>query len=148
MPKDKTKVIPKFLDQLREGETPRCAAIAAGSGLTTLREWKADDPEFAKQWEDAYDEGTDVLVKEAQRRAIHGYEEVTITTSDGPKGSSESKTVTTKYSDTLLNITLQARRPGEFGKSRVELTGKDGGPIQAMMEVEFVEAPAKQVKPK
>lgn len=146
MPKDKTKVIPKFLEQLRNGETPRCAAIAAGSGLTTLREWRDADPEFAKQWLDAYDEGTDVLVKEAQRRAVEGYEEVTITTSDGPKGAFESRTVTTKYSDTLLNITLQSRRPGEFGKSRLELSGPNGGPIQAHMEVEFVEPPAKVKK--
>lgn len=139
-PKDCPETRQKFLQALRDAHSPRRAAEIAGIGLSTAKLWKADDEEFAKQWEAAYDEGTDIIEDEVRRRAVEGYKEVTETETTGAKGSSSSRSVVHKYSDTLANLILQGRRPDKYRKSSVELTGPGGGPIKATVEVEFVDA--------
>lgn len=130
-PKDSPEVRAKFLDQLREGLTVKDAAAAVGIPRRTIAFWREEDPEFAKQWEEAYDEGTDVLEREAQRRAVEGVEKPVY------QGGVLVGHVQ-EYSDTLMNILLQGRRPNKYRKSSVELSGPNGGPIQATMEIEYV----------
>lgn len=136
-PKDTPEVRAKFLDGLREGLTPKRAAEAAGVGRTTVFTWRRTDTVFAQQWEDAYDEGTDLLEEEAQRRAVQGV-------SRPVYQGGELVGHVQEYSDTLMNIMLQARRPAKFRKG-IELTGPEGGPLKADLTVTFVEgaAPAK-----
>lgn len=126
-----------FLANLRLGHSVARAAREAGTARRTVFEWKAADSEFAKAWEDAYDEGTDLIEDEATRRAVEGCDRPVF------QGGIQVGVVR-EYSDTLANLMLQGRRPEKFRKSSVELTGPNGGPIQAKMEIEFVEAPKPQ----
>lgn len=143
-PKDSPETRALILEGLRAGKTKKDACEDAGVPRRTVTDWEKADPVFAAAMVDAYDEGTDVLEREAQRRAVEGVEEVTVVESNGPKGAMHMTTKVTRYSDTLLNIMLQGRRPNKYRKSAVELSGPDGGPINAKLTVEFTDAP--QVK--
>lgn len=128
-----------FLNNLRLGYSVSKAARAAGVAPRTVMEWKAEDADFASEWELAYSEGTDLLEDEALRRAKDGVDRPVF------QGGIQVGVVR-EYSDTLATLMLHGRRPEKFNKSRVELTGKDGGPIAAVMEVEFVDPPGKVKK--
>lgn len=130
-PKDTPEAREKFLDGLRAGKTVKDAAAGAGVPRRTVVEWRLKDSDFKEQWEQAYDEGTDVLEAEAQRRAVEGCDEPIY---------QQGELVGHKrvYSDTLMNLMLQGRRPHKYRRSQVELTGPDGGPLQATLAVEFV----------
>ncbi|AEV24612.1 hypothetical protein Dsui_0192 [Azospira oryzae PS] len=86
-------------------------------------EWRDDDPDFARAWDEALERGTDALEDEAVRRATEGTLKPVFY--KGQKCGSVRE-----YSDTLLIFMLKARRPEKF-KERTEQqhTGKDGGPI-------------------
>ncbi|WP_310533152.1 hypothetical protein [Novosphingobium sp.] len=75
------------------------AARVAGIGRSTAYDWRADDPEFAKAWDDAEQEAADKLEAEAWRRA------------------------TVDKSDRMLEILLKAHRPDKFVEKR--LIGSD-----------------------
>jgi hypothetical protein len=86
-------------------------------GRTQLYQWRADDPEFAAQWDQAYEAGTDRLADEATRRALES-------------------------SDGLLCFLLKCRRPSVFCPPRpVAVAGVPGRPI----EVADTTAPAQVV---
>jgi hypothetical protein len=75
-------------------------------GRTQLYQWRADDPEFAAQWDQAYEAGTDRLADEATRRALES-------------------------SDGLLCFLLKCRRPSVFCPPRpVAVAGVPGQPIE------------------
>ena len=78
-----------FCKGLSDGLTVSDACVAAGAGRNTVYEWRKHDEAFAKAWEDALESGTDVLEREAQRRALES-------------------------SDTLLIFLLKGRRPEKY----------------------------------
>lgn len=97
----------QLLDKLSKGYSVTAACKAEGVARRSYYEWRAADPEFAANADEAIEAGTDLLEDEAKRRAT------------GPDGS-----------DTLLIFLLKARRPDKY-KDRVanEHTGKDGAPL-------------------
>jgi hypothetical protein len=66
-------------------------------------EWRKKDEQFNADWDDAVEQGTDLLEDVAVRRAKD-------------------------HSDTLLIFLLKARRKERYA-DRQEHTGKEGGPI-------------------
>lgn len=80
---------------LAAGGSVTAAAGKIGMTRQALYQAKSADPEFAREWDDAIEAGTDVLEDEAVRRAKDG-------------------------SDTLLIFTLKARRPDKF-KDRAQV---------------------------
>ena len=114
----------KFLASLAAGGSITMACKASGLPRRTAYDWRKAQPSFALAWDEAVEAGTDLLEDEAIRRARDGVEKPIY---QGGKLVGH----THEYSDTLLIFTLKARRPEKFrDNSRVELTGKDGGPIQ------------------
>ena len=96
-----------FLKALASGDSVTNACNAAGIGRRTAYDWRGDDEDFAAEWSDAVETGTDVLEDVAIRRAIDG-------------------------SDTLLIFMLKARRPEKFkDRQSHEHSGPGGGPIEA-----------------
>ena len=93
----------KFLEHLSTGASVRASARAAGFGRRTAFEWKADDPDFAAEWEEAYESGTESLEEVARARAM-------------------------EKSDSLLMFLLKARRP-EIYRERVTHNGNNAAPI-------------------
>lgn len=89
-----------FLDQLAAGNSVSFAAHAAGGTSQNFRRWRDTDPEFAKDWDDAIEDGTDFIEDVATERAL-------------------------KKSDSLMAMILKARRPDKYdrgsGKAGVEV---------------------------
>lgn len=88
-----------FLDQLAVGSSVSFAASAAGGTTKNFRNWQKDDPDFAADWEEAIEEGTDFIEDAATDRAL-------------------------KKSDPLMAMILKARRPDKYDRgSKLELSG-------------------------
>ena len=110
----------KFLAALATGLSVSNACSSAGLARRTAYDWRDADPDFAKAWDHAIEDGTDALEDEARRRAFEGAEEPVFY---------QGKQVGTvrKYSDTLLIFLLKGRRPDKF-KDRVAHGGDTGVP--------------------
>ncbi len=85
-----------FLDQIEKGWSESKAAKAAGKSVRFFKEWRDEDENFRKDWEDAESTGTDRLEDKATSRAL-------------------------KSSDQLLVHQLRARRPGKHREKPPEL---------------------------
>ncbi len=79
----------RFLAALAAGHSVKTAADAAGIARQTVYRWRQEDEDFARAWDDAVEDGTDLLEDEALRRALEG-------------------------SDTMLIFLLKARRPEKY----------------------------------
>jgi hypothetical protein len=114
----------RFIEALASGASVRGACEAAGIGRRTAYDMRDADEAFRAAWDLAIDEGTDLMEDEAYRRAVHG------TAKPVYQGGKKVGTVQ-EHSDTLMVFMLKARRPEKFkDRGAVELTGKDGGPIE------------------
>lgn len=101
------------------------AAKAAQVHRSTVYEWRASDPVFAAAWFDVEERSTELLEREAYRRAAVGVERAIF-----HKGEVVGREQ--EYSDVLLIFMLKARRPAVYREQhRVELAGVDGAPISA-----------------
>jgi hypothetical protein len=107
----------KFLEAYRNtGNVSRAARIAEIHRGDHYR-WM-DDPEYAKEFEEAHAEAIDILEGEARRRAVEGVEEKVF------QQGREVGTVV-KYSDKLLMFLLQGTKPEKFWQNfKVEVTGE------------------------
>lgn len=76
-------------------------------------DWRAADPQFASEWDEAVEFGTEELEEEARRRAYEGVDEPVF------YQGTECGTVR-KYSDTLLIFLLKGRRPDKY-RERVSI---------------------------
>lgn len=99
----------KFLAALAQGDSVAGACRASGIARRTAYRWRVGDDDFLEAWEDAIDEGTDLLEDEARRRAVEGVEQPVMY---------QGKQVATvrKHSDPLLIFLLKGRRPEVFGE--------------------------------
>jgi hypothetical protein len=88
-----------FLDMLEVGMSISRAADAAGATTQFFKSWRNSDEDFAKDWDEAIETGTDYIEDTATQRAL-------------------------EKSDPLMMMMLKARRPEKFDRgSRLELTG-------------------------
>lgn len=108
-----------FLAALAKGHTVTAAAGMAAVGRRTVYEWRESDPEFAKQWEDAYAAGTEVFEQEARRRAVEGIER-------GVYYMGERVDTQREFSDTLMMFMLKARAPEKY-RERLDVKHDVGG---------------------
>lgn len=89
-----------FLDQLAVGSSISFAAQAAGGTTQNFRRWRETDPDFAADWDDAIEQGTDYIEDIATERAM-------------------------KKSDPLMAMILKARRPEKYDRGgKLELSGQ------------------------
>lgn len=105
-----------FLALLAESCNVTASCEAAGIGRATAYRWRDEDETFAAQWEEAEAAAADALEQVAFERAKAG------------------------LSDRMLEILLKAHKPKYREKQAVEITGKDGGPV------EYREAAVAEVK--
>lgn len=103
-----------FLVELEQtGGNVTSAAKRASISRRAAYEWRDADAEFAKEWDEAIEAGTDGLEQEARRRAYEGVDEPVFYQGE------ECGTVR-KYSDTLLIFLLKGRRPEKY-RERVQV---------------------------
>jgi hypothetical protein len=114
-----------FLQALTDTHQVVEAAAAAEVGRSTVYEWRASDVAFASAWADVLEASTELLEREAFRRAAEG--------TDKPVYHQGELVDTYKeFSDVLLMFLLKARRPDVYREShKLELGGVDGAPISA-----------------
>ncbi len=125
----------KFLASLEETGNVRESADKAGVGRNSVYLWRRDDEEFRAAWDARVACYGDMLETEAFRRAFHGV--------DKPVFYEGAQCGTIReYSDGLLARMLVRFKPEYSDKFSAEVTGKDGGPIQAAIQVTFVKPKA------
>ena len=117
-----------FLGALALNGNVSDAARAAGIARDTAYKTRARNPGFAQDWRTAEQIASDVLLREAWRRAVEGGRQYKFHPKTGAPlrhpetGEPYYELV---YSDALLALLLKARLPGQFGdKVRVEQTIK------------------------
>ena len=124
---NRTKLTPekrvKFLEILATTANVTRAAEVVDMARGYMYEIRHADSEFKEAWDAAVQLGTCALEDEAARRASEGWDEPVFY--QGAKCG-----VIRKFSDTLLIFLLKARDPKFRERNHLELTGKDGGPIQ------------------
>lgn len=101
------------------------ACEMTGWHYNTVKKHKNKKGRFYQKFLDAQEQILNELEAEAYRRAVDGVEEPVFY-----KGE-ECGTIT-RYSDQLLGLLLRANNPDKYNqsKSSVEVSGKDGGPIE------------------
>lgn len=121
------------------------AATDAKIDRTVPYDLRDSDPDFAAAWASALEAAADLLEEEARRRAYDGVEKPVVhqgkvvtywadksgrPVSPRTKGARQIPLVVRQYSDQLLVTLLKACRPAKF-RERHEITGPNGGPLQA-----------------
>jgi len=114
----------KFLLRLAETSNVSAACKRAKVSRQHAYQTRNEDEPFRIAWEEALEVATEALELEARRRAEKGVLEPVFYL--GVKAGTIRR-----YSDTLLIFLLKAHKPGMYrDRSSVEVSGKDGGPIQ------------------
>ncbi len=96
-----------FLHALADTVNVARACRDAGIPRRTAYDWRDADPDFAREWDDALDNGIDLLEAELHRRAFEGVEKPVYY-----KG--EQVGTTRHYSDALAMFLLKAHRPARY----------------------------------
>ncbi len=110
-----------FLSAVSDGATIGEAAHEAGVNRKTVYRWKESDADFAEAWDESLEEGTELLEREAVRRAVHGVEEPVIyqgqltpvweTNPDGTPRMVETEVPDGQGGMTKVRKPVQARNP-------------------------------------
>jgi len=104
----------KFLDLIAKGSTVCDACAAVGYSYNSAYLYRKADPAFDAAWDDANEAATQRMEREADRRAIEGYDKPVY--HNGVEVGSERK-----FSDTLLIFRLKAKRPDVY-RERAEVS--------------------------
>lgn len=131
-PRQSSRLKRLFLDNFREYGNITLGAKQAGIDRHTVYWWQEHDEQFAIAFREAELQSTEVLEAEARRRAVVGVQRLKFDRGqaviDPDTGEAYREL---EYSDTLLIFLLKARNPSKYrDNTNIELTGKDGGPIQ------------------
>lgn len=113
-----------FLVEFAKRGIVTTAARSIDVDRATVYRWYESDPAFALAFDDAKEQATDAMENEARRRAVDGVDKPVFQ-------GGELVGYIREYSDTLLTKMLAANRPEKYReRASVEVTGKDGGPVQ------------------
>lgn len=93
-----------FLDKLAQGFTVSGAAIQCGFTRALMYQLREKYPQFARDWDDAIEEGKEWLEDQARRRAVDGIDK-------GIWYKGEQVATEKQYSDLLLLAMLKSRKP-------------------------------------
>jgi hypothetical protein len=121
-----------FLAAYRETASITRAAKAAKIDRTMHYRWIEKSPAYKKAFERAQEHAAQVLEDEAVRRATEGTLEPVFY--QGKKRGSVRR-----YSDGLMQFLLRGFRPQRYA-ARTEISGPSGGPLDATIQVKFVDA--------
>lgn len=113
---------PKFLAALAETCNVTHAARTAGINRNTAYDHRDSDAAFAAAWDDALEQGVDVLELEARRRALHG------TLRPVFHQGIECGAIR-EYSNTLTIFLLKAHRPDKYRERQTIDHNVNGEPV-------------------
>jgi len=128
-----------FLEKLAKLSNVSAAARAAKITREYAYQYRYENEDFAKAWQDALSEATENAEGELYRRAVHG-------TLEPVYQSGEKAGSIRRYSDTLLIFLLKAHRPEKYREiTRSELTGPNGTPIQVQAKPDLSKLTAEEL---
>lgn len=128
-----TPAYEQLLANLRNGYPDAIAIEMAGIKYSTAFNHKLNDEDFRRQWDEAFEAGTDrVFVAEATRRAVQGVQRPYIYKGKPVVDAQGKAVMITEFSDRLLELMLTARRPRVYGK-KVEVSGPNGEPLRILL---------------
>lgn len=105
------------------------ACQMVGMSRTAIYEARNTKPDFAEAWDDAVEQGTELLEQEAFRRAFKGVRKPVYQ-------GGERVGYVQEYSDVLTIFLLKARRPEMYrDRASIEHTGANGGPVQHTVDL-------------
>ncbi len=141
-----------FLEAFAQKGIIRFACEAASIHRDTVNDWLTRYPAFKQAYEEmALPDANDRIEEEIHRRAVEGvdeplvsngmlvYEFVPVLKPDGtpvlddkgkPKYERGKQITKRVYSDALLLALAKRRIPAYSDKGKLEVTGKDGGPVE------------------
>jgi hypothetical protein len=106
-----------FLTSLANGNTVTTAARSAGMTREAVYKTRRSDPDFEAAWDEANQQGADVIEQEAIRRAVAGV--------DKPVYQGGARVgVIREYSDSLLALVLKVKKKEYRESVAVEHKGK------------------------
>lgn len=117
-----------YLSLIREGYTNKDAAAACGCGTKYFQRRRKEFPEFEKAYQEAREDGNDVIRAEIKRRGIDGVERAIY--HDGKVVGKKKE-----YSDNLLMFLAKSRMKEEFGdRTQVDHTHKFEGAAEQLVD--------------
>ena len=129
-----------FLQVLEDTASPKQAAQVCGISRRLAFEYKQNDLDFRRRWEQSIEVAMDALLDEAYRRACIGVEEPVIyqgqlaMTRDAATGEDRPLTVR-RHSDRLLEVMLKFRFGDQLAdrlRVKVDSTGLDAEALLRM----------------
>ena len=125
------RVEERFLKELAQESSVSRAAKSVGTGRSTVYQWRENDVNFAKRWDEAIEDGTDRMEDEAVRRGVEGVEKPVYYKGEVVGHLQE-------YSDLLLDKQLRARRKGKYSDRTEQVLS---GQIRVVEVLSFAEEP-------
>jgi hypothetical protein len=120
----------QFLRTLAETANVTASAEATNMSRVTFYRLRAEDEEFATEWDEALEIATDALEAEARRRAMRGVSRPLVSAGKIVKDDDGNPIIVHEFSDTLMLAQLKAHRPDKYReRTAIEHTGAKGGPI-------------------
>ncbi len=116
----------KFLDVFRRRRCVTRACRHAGISRATAYRWRDDDPDFARDWDEAQDAFADELESLAFHRALHGWNEP-VFYEGNPVGRKR------RFSPGLLIFMLKCNRPERYALEH-QLSGATAKPEDFIRE--------------
>lgn len=127
------------------------ACMRAGISRSSYYEWRQEDEAFDIGCDDAKDASIDLAEHELRNRGVHGVEEPVLFKGE-PIWRRDPVTgeilldddfdpipfTINRKSDKLLEVYMKAHRQEYRDKGSLEVTGKNGGAIEAQFEVTYV----------
>lgn len=130
-----------FFHVLEDTASPKQAAQVCGISRRLAFEYKKDDLEFRRRWDQAIEVAMDALLDEAYRRACIGVEEPVIyqgqlaVTRDPQTGEERPLTVR-RHSDRLLEVMLKFRYGDQLAdRLRVKVDDDTGLDAEALLKM-------------
>lgn len=125
-----------ILGELRKSRSKSGACEEADISTTQFYKWLRDDPDFAKQVEEAVAAGVEALEDEAIRRGARGVRKAVYYQGDVVGYERQ-------YSDRLLETMLKANNPAKFRENHsVEFQGKVSHTVVNLSKDDLVEMAA------
>lgn len=133
-----------FLQVLEDTASPKQAAQVCGISRRLAFEYKQNDLEFRRRWEQAIDVAMDALLDEAYRRACIGVDEPVIyqgqlATARDPQTGEERALTVKRHSDRLMEVMLKFRFGDQLAdrlRVKVEDTGLSADALLQMPAAE------------
>lgn len=126
----RSKAMLLFIESLKVDPNVTLACDQAEIGRTVAYEWRDKYPEFGKEWDTALERTKDVARSSIYKRGIIGWDEPLVSVGKLVRDENGEVVMVRKWSDPLAALYAKSNLPEYKEKQRIELTGKNDGPIE------------------